>query len=289
MKLDRSLLRGFERIAVPVCERINRSGRLKDAIQATVGWANGTWIIHFTGRVWRVDGFEEYIKDLDAPHGIIVAANHRSFFDLYVCSSWLITQAPHLIRRLYCPVRTDFFYTKPVGFFMNFILSGGSMWPPVFRDEERRHLNRIGFAQLATVIKRGSFVGIHPEGKRSKDDDPYTLLPPKPGLGLLMQTCHPDTLVVPYYTLGLENSLAALIRRNFRPPGQRGTTVSLRWGKPIRVGDILEAHPDPLEATQFVMEHIHALGLEDKAMREQGSDAQLQEKAPVGMHKSAAM
>lgn len=274
LELDRSELRGFEQIAVPVCDYINHQPRLKEVAHAILGRVNAAWITRYTGRVWRVDGFEEHIRDLDAPSGVIVASNHRSFFDLYVCMAWMLNNTPHLVRRVHCPVRSDFFYTKPIGLFINLAMSSGAMWPPVFRDD-RRSFNLLGLEQLASKMHRGTFVGIHPEGRRSKDD-PRTLLPAKPGLGLLLQQCPPDVLVLPYFTLGLENNLAKLIQRNLRPPGQRGTTVSMRYGTPLKAGDIIAEHPDAQDATDFVMSHIDGLAQADKAMRESHSDVELQ-------------
>lgn len=263
--IDRSRLRGFERVASPSLDFINQRFAVKDRLHATIGHANAWWIHRFTGKVWRVHG-EEILRDLDAEHGIIVAANHRSFFDLFVCSSWLMTHHPELVRRLFFPVRSNYFYTHPLGLLMNVVLSAGSMWPPIFRDGERSALNRVGFAQLADVMVPGSLVGIHPEGKRGKGDDPYELLPARAGLGHLMRACHPETVVLPYFTLGLENDLGALLRRNRRPPGQRGETVSLHFGTPLCAGDVVEGC-DALEASQRVMAEIAALGEQDRAMR----------------------
>lgn len=125
-RVDRSQLHGFERYSVPLMDAINQRPRFKGGIQATIGLLNGLWIRRFTGGVWRLDG-DEHLAALDAPRGMIIAANHRSFFDLYVCAAHLVTRHPHLIRRLYCPVRTNFFYTRPLGALINLALSGGSM------------------------------------------------------------------------------------------------------------------------------------------------------------------
>jgi len=245
-------------------DAINHRPRLKNRIQANVGVLNSLWMIRFTSRVWRVDG-AHHLDRLDAPRGMILAANHRSFFDLFTCSAYVVEHYPHLIQRIYCPVRTGFFYSQPVGAFLNLLLSGGSMWPPIFRDERGPTLNAAALEQLAAEMARGSFVGMHPEGRRSTDD-PYTLLPPKPGLGILVKACHPDTMVVPYFTLGLSNSLADVIKLNRKPEGQRGPVVSLRFGEPLRAGDIAEGRA-ALEATEHVMDRIRELGEMDKEMR----------------------
>jgi 1-acyl-sn-glycerol-3-phosphate acyltransferase len=264
--MEPSPLRRFEKLSVPLLNAINTNVALKDFTNSTIGILNSIWMTHATGRLWRVDG-EEHLKQLDAPQGIIIASNHRSFFDLYPCAALFMQRYPALMRRLYCPVRSEFFYTRPLGILLNLAVSGGSMWPPIFRDE-RRDLNLSGLKQLASVLHKGSCVGFHPEGTRGKlGQDPHTLLPAKSGLGLLFTLCHPDTIVLPYFTLGMSNDLWNIVRRNYRPLGQRGEIVSLRFGAPLRVGELLEGL-NPTEATELVMERIRALAQEDKAMRE---------------------
>lgn len=265
-KMKRSTLRGFEQLSVPLGELINQHPALKNRVQATIGRFSAIWMRQATQNLWKVDN-TCFLDELDAPNGVIIAANHRSFFDLYVCSTYLINFYPHLIERLFFPVRSAFFYTHPLGVVVNLSLSGGSMWPPVFRDERRKELNPIGLSQLAEVMTRGALLGMHPEGKRGTGDDPYELLPAKPGLGLLMQECHPDTVILPYFTTGMSNDVVELVRRNFRKPGNRGEWVSLRFGAPFPVSRALEDR-DPLEATEYVMDHIRALGEEDRKMRE---------------------
>lgn len=260
-------LQGFEKLSVPLMDAINSRPRVKNGLQRTVGLANAVWMRHVAQRVWRIDG-AEVLDELDAPHGMVLAANHRSFFDLYVCSAFLIDRHPHLIRRIYCPVRSTFFYERPLGAVVNMALSGGSMWPPIFRDDRGPARNVAALEALAAQMGPGSFVGLHPEGRRSKAD-PYELLPAKPGLGLLLRACHPDTVVMPYFTLGLPNSLLALIAQGRKPVGQRGMAASLRFGTPLRAGDVI-AGRTPLEATELVMDRIRELGRADETMRREG-------------------
>jgi len=263
--MNRSMLHGFERASVPLGDFINQHPTLKNRIQATLGKFSAVWMSAATQNTWKVDG-SEFLDGIEAPNGVIVAANHRSFFDLYVCSAYLINNYPHLIERLFFPVRASFFYTHWLGVVVNLGLSGGSMWPPVFRDDRRKELNRIGLSQLAEVMTRGALLGIHPEGKRGTNGDPYELLPARPGLGQLMLECHPDTLVLPYFTLGMSNDVVELVRRNFKKPGQRGEWVSLRFGAPFPVSEARQGR-DALQTTETVMEHIRALGAQDREMR----------------------
>src|SRR5688572_14886444 len=107
--MDQNSLRRFEKISVPLLNAINTNVTIKDGANATIGRLNSMWMSHATGRLWNVFG-EEHLKSLDAPHGIILAANHRSFFDLYPCAALVIDRYPALMKRLYCPVRSEFFY-----------------------------------------------------------------------------------------------------------------------------------------------------------------------------------
>lgn len=259
--IDENRLRGFERVSVPLMDAINQRPRLKTKIQASVGLLNALWMMRFTGAAWHVSG-AEHLDNIEAPRGLIIAANHRSFFDLFTCSAYLVNHHPHLIRRIYCPVRTTFFYSRPLGTVINLALSGGSMWPPIFRDERGPSLNSRGLEDLAAQMSSGSLLGMHPEGRRSVDD-PYELLPAKKGLGIIMKACHPDTLVMPYFTLGLSNSLSDVIKQSRT---EAKTMVSLRFGRPSRTGDIVNGRT-PAAATEHVMHQIHDLGQADKEMR----------------------
>jgi 1-acyl-sn-glycerol-3-phosphate acyltransferase len=50
------------------------------------------------------------------------------------------------------------------------------MYPPIFRDRKRATLNHTAFSELARPLQDGRSAGIHPEGTRKKDDDPYTFV-----------------------------------------------------------------------------------------------------------------
>ena len=139
------------------------------------------WITIVTKNLLNVHGLER-LPELDPDKSYICASNHRSFFDLYVVTAYLVRRGmPH---RLVFPVRSDFFYDHPLGLFVNGVMSFLAMYPPIFRDRPRAALNLVGLDELAWMLQRGgTFLGIHPEGTRKKDDDPYTLLPAQPGVG----------------------------------------------------------------------------------------------------------
>ncbi len=266
--MPRRRLRGLERLTVPLLDGLNQHKRVKSGVHAVIGRFSIGWITWCTRNLWQLHGIEK-VAGIEARRGVILVSNHRSFFDMFIGGCVLSACTPHF-RRFYFPVRKNYFYDSPLGPVVNIGISGGSMWPPVFRDE-RRDLNRIGLAQLADVLHTGSVVGIHPEGRRSKSDDPYTLRPARPGLGRLVRVVDRDTLVLPYFILGVGNDVKRLIRRNFRPAGERGEPVRLWFGEPIRAEE-LQRITDPQQITDTVMERIVALGAKDRAAR-QISDA----------------
>lgn len=260
--MPREALAGAERYTVPLLERINGSLLVKRALHAVIGRADSWFIALITGRLWRVRGLDR-LTGLDTARGVILVANHRSFFDMYICLSMLHVRTG-LVKRCFFPVRSGFFYDRWLGALLNLAISGGSMWPPVFRESERRALNRIGLEQLAAVLGPGAFVGIHPEGRRGTGDDPYTLLPARNGVGRLALACHPDTVVLPYFILGLSNSFRREVGRNFRSRARQGEPVRMRFGDPIRVGE-LQTLGDADAITARVMACITALGELDRA------------------------
>lgn len=262
LPMPRDALVGIERRTVPLLERINQSPRLKRALHAVIGRADSWFIAFITGRLWEVDGFE-HLEALDTGHGVVLVSNHRSFFDMYMCLSMLHVRTGK-VKRCFFPVRSRFFYDRWLGCALNLAISGGSMWPPVFRERERRVLNRIGLEQLAGVLGPGAFVGIHPEGRRGTGDDPYTLQPAKSGIGRLVEVCHPETVVLPFFILGISNSFEHEVRRNFRRRENQGERVRMRFGAPMRAGALVE-QGDAAAITDHVMARIAALGALDRA------------------------
>jgi 1-acyl-sn-glycerol-3-phosphate acyltransferase len=263
--MDRKLLRGFERVSVPTLEFIAQRQGLRTALHTVIGNVNALWIELLTSPTWEVHDFEP-IAQLDAPQGIIMVSNHRSFFDMFVIST-VIQRRTHLLQRVSYPVRSEFFYTHPLGVVLNVAISGASMWPPVFRDDRRRRLNPIGMDQLAATLHRGMGIGLHPEGTRNKGSDPYTFLPLKPGLGQLLTRVHPDTVVLPAFIAGLSNDVATEVVRNRKPPGQRGEPVRIRYAKPLLARDLQVLGDDPMVLTEAAFAPVSALAEVDRQDR----------------------
>ena len=72
------------------------------------------------------------------------------------------------------------------------------------------------------LTQPGSVVGIHPEGTRNKDEDPYTFLRARSGLGQVLNRCPPDTIIVPFFMCGVSSNFLYEVKRNFAAPEKRG-------------------------------------------------------------------
>lgn len=260
-EMDRSKLRGFERFSVPFCDRINTSYRLKRFMQLFVRYFTSTWIYELARPLLVIDGLDP-LRKLTPPRGIVLVSNHRSFFDMYVCCAVLYKHSG-LLSRLHFPVRSNFWYSNPIGLAINLSVSACAMWPPVFRDGRRAELNPVGLEQIGFILgKPGSVLGFHPEGTRSKDPDPYKLLRPKKGIALIVERCEPETLVVPFFIVGLSSSLTEQFGRWLRPkPGQND--IRLRFGAPVPAGQF-QNNQSLGEVAESVMDLVRSLAEQDR-------------------------
>lgn len=182
----------------------------------------------------RIVGLE-HVAFLHPGQSVILASNHRSFFDFYVIGALLLkhTRASH--NTLF-PVRANFFYTHPMGPLVNGIMAGMQMFPPLLRDERGRHFNRLSMARLAWELRRpGTVVGIHPEGTRGKGPDPYQLRRARPGIGQLALDV-PDAPIIPVFVLGLSNRIYLEVLRNIFAPGRY--PLDLHFGPPVKLDDL---------------------------------------------------
>jgi 1-acyl-sn-glycerol-3-phosphate acyltransferase len=122
--------------------------------------------------------------------------------------------------------------------------------------------------QMQSVLARkGSVLGIHPEGKRSKDTDPWHMLPFRPGVGQIIQTAHPETTILPFFILGLSNRFIGEMYRNFLPPDRRGERVRIWFGAP-QTAEQFQQHGDAVTITGVLQSQIRALADEDRAQYE---------------------
>jgi 1-acyl-sn-glycerol-3-phosphate acyltransferase len=222
------------------------------------------WIKIATYNLMNVFGLEN-IEKIDKNRPLLLVANHRSFFDMYVVSSVLFRQTKHPMI-LYFPVRAKFFYDSPIGWFVNLVMGWFSMYPPFFREErevKKREFDKFSLRKLVDLASNGhgTVIGFHPEGKRNLNDDPYEFLPAQPGIGAVIMKAHPQ--VIPVFIAGLGNDLPKQILGNWTG----GEKVRVWFGEPIELsqfyekGDRVRTHK---EIADFLMTKIGELGEKDK-------------------------
>jgi 1-acyl-sn-glycerol-3-phosphate acyltransferase len=254
-----------ERLIRAIARQANVRPALKRTTHAYLRAAGANWVHYCTRHLLHVTN-AEVLDKLCPDRGVIVASNHRSLCDMYVVSSVLLRRC-NWITRLYFPVRSEYVYERWDGLFLNTLLSGLSMYPPIYRDAARRPLNRDTVAFVVDELQRpGTVVGLHLEGRRSATDDPYALLPAQPGLGEIVHRARP--IVLPVFILGLSSDLVKQVRGNFN---RKGPPITVTFGAPMNLDESLDAPPGPrqsLRIAQAIQSEIEALGKIDREVRE---------------------
>jgi 1-acyl-sn-glycerol-3-phosphate acyltransferase len=259
-----ALLTPTERLSFAWCELVNGVPAFKAAAHAFLRHVGANWVHPCTKNLLHVEGLAG-LRALRPPAGVLLVANHRSFFDMYVLSMILFRETD-LLGRIYFPVRAEFFYDHPAGLVVNGLMSGWSMYPPVVRQPTRNDFNDFTMGRIAELLaQRGTLIGFHPEGTRNKTDDPYTLLPAYPGVGQLIHRARPT--VIPAFILGMGNRLVRQIRANFDGTGRR---IIIVFGAPLDLAGFLSQAPrlrTYVELARFVRAELMRLGERERALR----------------------
>jgi 1-acyl-sn-glycerol-3-phosphate acyltransferase len=260
---DDAPLTALERAQIRFIRSSLRPGALDDGIRLLQRSVGQWWIRAVTSGLSHVHGLER-LPPWDPSGSVLCVANHRSFYDLYVVTANLVARGlPH---RLLFPVRSNFFYDHPLGPVVNGVMSFFAMYPPIFRDKKRAALNLAGLDEVAALLRRGGFfVGIHPEGTRKKDDDPYTFLPAQSGVGRVIHKARVP--VLPVFVNGLQNDFVRQVRSGLTRTGE---PIHIVFGEPIDFGDLLSLPGSPRTYKRVAdrcLEVIGALGQEEKAYR----------------------
>ena len=102
-----AVLSPFERFAFRLTWRMNRGGwkRFWTFCQRTLG---AGWIHVCTYNLMRVSGLE-HLAEVSHERPLLLVANHRYFFDMYVVSTVLFSRT-RWRKQLFFPVRGRFFY-----------------------------------------------------------------------------------------------------------------------------------------------------------------------------------
>lgn len=258
-----SVLSTTEKIGFWLTHKMNQGAwkRFWTFCQRRVG---SLWIYLATYNLMNVFGLEN-IEKTAVEKPLLLVANHRSFFDMFTVSSVLFRQTTRPIT-LFFPVRAKFFYTSPVGWFVNLIMGWWAMYPPFFREEKevkKREFDKYALRRLVQIASegRGHIIGFHPEGKRNLSDNPYEFFAAQPGVGSVIKKAQPQ--VIPVFIAGLGNDLPKQILGNWGG----GEKVRIWFGEAVDLSDFYEKS-DRLrthkEISDFLMTKIAELGEKDR-------------------------
>jgi len=254
-------LNRFERVALHLSRRMNygRWQRLWFRCQRGIG---ARWIAAVTRPLVEVHGLE-HVEATSRDRPLLLVANHRTLFDLFVVMSVLLLRIPGW-RAINFPVRGRFFYQNPGGLLLNGLAAFWAMYPPFFHRPTTRRFDQWALAELASLCRQrpGQLVGFHPEGTRNRSPDPYSFLPTQPGVGRLMFDARPE--VVPVFVAGLSDSFAELLRR--RVGG--GERIRIWFGPAIDYRPFCDRSATAgtyRELSEFVMGEIRNLGESDRS------------------------
>jgi len=260
-----AVLTSFERVVYRFIHRMNHGSwkRFWTWCQSIFG---AGWIHLSTYNLMQVYGLEN-IEAVSRERPILLVANHRSFFDMYVVSTTLFRHT-RWRKQLFFPVRGRFFYDSVLGLFVNLVMGWWSMYPPFFASGEKpiiekRSFDKFSFRLLTELCRngRGNVIGFHPEGTRNKGPDPYSYLPAQPGVGKLIKDAAPQ--VIPVFIAGLGNDLPKQVLGNWRG----GEKIRIHFGRQLDLSDYLSKKDQArtyVEISKFVMTRIGELGEEDR-------------------------
>ena len=238
LELGKGDLSTLEKLHIRFIRHSLIPGRLDRSLRFLQRHIGANWIEQSIKNLRVVHGMDR-LPPFDPKQSFICVSNHRSFFDLYVVTAYLVKQGlPH---RILFPVRSNFFYDKALGFFVNGVMSFFAMYPPVFRDRKRASLNLAGIDETIRILRRGgTFIGLHPEGQRNLSDDPFSLLPAQPGVGRIIHGARVP--VIPVFIHGLGNDIVKQVSSNYT---KTGNPVNVTFGAPVDFGTLLDKPPSP--------------------------------------------
>jgi 1-acyl-sn-glycerol-3-phosphate acyltransferase len=258
----------IERFAVRFAELANENPRGKWLQTQFLRGVSYVWVRAGIARRMLVEGIDDLLR-LRPTTGVMLVSNHRSFFDQYAMLLACYMGPAPWAKRLFFPVRSNFFYDQPLGIVVNAVVAAGAMYPPIFRQSERRALNDDALDRMVELVRRpGNVVGMHPEGTRGKGPDPYTFLPAQPGVGKLALTAQP--VVIPAFIHGLGNSVLDDIRANFGKDARGARAIIVVFGAPIDYSDLCAEKPRPAlykKCADRLMLEVGKLATREKALR----------------------
>ncbi len=265
---DDAELSRFEEVALQLGRLTNERTWGKKLQEAFLRRISYIWIRTVLANRSFCEGLDR-VMALNPDRGVLMATNHRSFFDQYGVLLCLWMGPTTWARRLYFPVRSNFFYESPLGVAVNYLVGAGTMYPPIFRQADRTALNKDALERVAKFLAQpGTLVGVHPEGTRGKGPDPYDLLPAQPGIGQIALQSKP--IVLPCFINGLSNDIVSDVRSNFRSTVRRDNPVITVIGEPVDYSDLASQKPRPAlykKAADRFRAAIMELGKRERELR----------------------
>lgn len=228
----------------------------------------GAMLYATAGRRLNVHGLE-HLSQFRAPERVLIACNHRTFFDFFVITA-VVYWRTKLSHRIIFPVRSSFFYDHALGPFVNAAMSGMRMFPPVLRAESVRKRATFNEYSVQRAIEElampGTVMGVHPEGTRNKSDDPYALLRARGGVGRIALES-PEAHIVPAFVLGMGNDLPKEFARNFFHAEE--SRIDVHFGPEILLDDLRMLPRSPQtarRASERMLDAIRALAEDNRAL-----------------------
>jgi 1-acyl-sn-glycerol-3-phosphate acyltransferase len=265
---DEAPLSRVERIALKFGEWANEHPSGKWLQNRFLRGISYPWVRAGISKRMLVEGLEDLMA-LRPTTGVMFVANHRSFFDSYAMLLACYMGPVAWARSLQFPVRSNFFYDKAIGIAINAAIAGGAMYPPIFRDKERRALNDEALDRMVEILKKpGNVLGMHPEGTRGKGPDPYEMLPAQPGAGKVALLAKP--MVVPAFINGLGNNIVDDIRVTYTSQARRERAIVTVFGAPIDYTDLQAEKPRPTlykKCADRFMAEVKKLAVREKEVR----------------------
>lgn len=240
---DEFPLNRTERLAVRFAEFANDRTSGKWLQNHFLRGISYVWVRASVGNRMFCEGLEGLMA-LRPERGVMLVSNHRSFFDQYAMLLGCFMGPVSWSKNLNFPVRSTFFYDQIPGIAVNALVAGGAMYPPIYRQKERRELNDRALNKLVEILQvPGNVVGMHPEGTRGKGPDPYTFLPAQPGVGKVALLAKPT--VIPTFIRGLGNNIGRDVAQNFGAKARLDHAVVTVFGEPVDYADLMAEKPRP--------------------------------------------
>lgn len=251
--------------------------------------AFSVWMSHKVARKqveMIVDNFVEYhnfdrVGKANFQNGVLICANHRSYIDNFAVAQRAMRFMPRNTR-IIAPARTEGLFDKPWSVFINLFLTWMNMYPPVVRSSRGTIWGKRVIEILTDLLRRGKVaVFIHPEGGRNKGNDPYKLMPARPGLGRIIHQTNAE--VFPVFLHGFPRTPGEFLRANYRKGARQDPLVFAVMGESI---DFSAERAQPASPRLFkeIAEKLNKSILDiaeiEKEIRERAGKTLLLEKKP---------